>query len=83
MWPRSGELDEGELLRAMVHSLNLRGQRDQVRATAELVRSLLAACDLTGSGSITFQEFMAPDVGLGDVVVSNFGFFNSKQPPAQ
>ncbi|KAH8059066.1 hypothetical protein JL722_5619 [Aureococcus anophagefferens] len=71
----SGALDEGEILRALVHSLELRGDRERVQNVADLVKAVLAACDLDGSGQINKAEFLAPRVGLGDVIVENLGFF--------
>ncbi|KAJ1449974.1 hypothetical protein M885DRAFT_489105 [Pelagophyceae sp. CCMP2097] len=71
----SGALDESEILRAMVHSFNMRGQRAQVRATTELVRSVLIACDVDGSSGISREEFLLPRVGLADVIIANLAAF--------
>lgn len=73
----NGSLDEGELVRALVHSFNKAGRRDEVRAITEIVHALLAACDVEGDGLISREEFLAPETGLADVIVGNFGFFNS------
>mmetsp|Transcript_23850 Transcript_23850/g.31052 ORF Transcript_23850/g.31052 Transcript_23850/m.31052 type:complete len:913 (+) Transcript_23850:67-2805(+) len=77
----SGTLDEGELLRALVHSFNKRGQRNEVREMKDIVHSLLAACDVSGDGLISRDEFLASSVGLADVIIANFGFF--KQAASQ
>ncbi|KAJ8612700.1 hypothetical protein CTAYLR_008951 [Chrysophaeum taylorii] len=71
----SGSLDEGELVRALVHSFDKRGRREEVRAITEIVHALLAACDVEGDGLISRDEFLAPNAGLADVIIGNFGFF--------
>jgi len=77
----SGSLDQGELLRALVHSFNKRGQRKAIRDMRDIVHSLLAACDVSGDGVISREEFLAACVGLADVILANFGFF--EPPPPQ
>ena len=79
----SGSLDEGELLRALVHSFQKRGQRKAVREMREIVHSLLAACDVSGDGVISRDEFLATNTGLADVIIANFGFFTPPQQPVQ
>ena len=58
------------MLRALVHSLEVRGDRGQVRGTAELVRACLAACDI--QSRVTREDFVRED-GLATVVAENLG----------
>ena len=74
-----GYLEEGEVLRALVHSLEVRGDRGQVRGTAELVRACLAACDI--QSRVTREDFVRED-GLATVVAENLGLrsFRTETP---
>ncbi|KAK7240592.1 hypothetical protein SO694_00057267 [Aureococcus anophagefferens] len=67
-------VDEARGLRAFLANLELAGDRERVQNVADLVKAVLAACDLDGSGQINKAEFLAPR-GLGDVIVENLGFF--------
>ena len=77
----SGTLDEGELLRALVHSFHKKGRREEIRSLRDIVRNLLAACDVSGDGVIQRDEFLAEGVGLADVIKTNFGFLQDAPPP--
>ena len=73
-----GALEEGEVLRALVHSLDLRGDRGQVRGTADLVRACLAACDI--DSRVTREDFVREN-GLATVVAENLGLRSFRTEP--
>jgi hypothetical protein len=73
-----GALEEGEVLRALVHSLEVRGDRGQVRGTADLVRACLAACDI--NSRVTREDFVREN-GLATVVAENLGLRSFRTEP--
>ena len=69
---RSGELDQEEVVRALLKTLGLTSNQSQVASMRSTVQAIWPIFDTDGSGQIDRSEFIQPD-GLADTVLATAG----------
>jgi Ca2+-binding EF-hand superfamily protein len=67
----SGCLDKGEVVRALLKTLDLTPQ--MMNAVCESIEAIWCIFDYDGSGSIEKAEFLQADVGLADTIIAQLG----------
>ena len=68
----SGELDQEEVVRALLKTLNMTSDQAQVRNMRSTVSAIWPIFDDDGSGTISREEFLKTD-GLADTVIATAG----------
>ena len=67
---RSGSLEQEEVVRALLKTLQLTTDQERVAEMRSTVAAIWPIFDADGSGSIDRAEFLAPGDGLADTIVA-------------